>query len=73
MARIDVEIEDYLDEVESKYLVEELSRRKGFEFLKTKIEKEEFRLHSKIKQIQDILGLQPFTNKEDIINEIKEL
>jgi hypothetical protein len=28
MARIEVEIEDYLDEVETRYLVKELKRRK---------------------------------------------
>jgi len=85
MARIDIEIEDYLDEVDTKYLVNELVQRKDAvkELLKHKEIKisniDEFAI-SAFRTTDDILNyirlvlrLKKWHSKERIIAEIKEL
>jgi hypothetical protein len=85
MARIEVEIEDYLDEVDTKYLVRELLKRNDYE--KVLIEENrktalsindiilpEFKTSDQILvYIKRLLGLKPWHDKDRIISEINNL
>jgi|GEM_PF-5109930 len=85
MARIEVEIEDYLDEVDTKYLVRELLQRNDYE--KVLIEENrktalsindiilpEFKTSDQILvYIKRLLGLKPWHDKDRIISEINNL
>lgn len=79
MARIDVEIEDYLDEVDTKYLVRELEKRRDIkEFIDTNtlvnIELPEFRNRQELlKYIKKLLGLRLWHDKQRVISEIEDL
>jgi len=81
---VDVDIEDYLDEVESKYLVKELNQR-GFnipeeiEVKKDNYGKEIYSFpvfktkEDLLRFVKEAIGLKPWHDKERVINEIKEL
>jgi hypothetical protein len=77
MARIDIEIEDYLDEVDTKYLVQELKKRKDFKDFKFDIDQIEIPIFDTSTQllsfIKKCLGLRQWHDKDRIINEIKSL
>jgi hypothetical protein len=77
MARIDIEIEDYLDEVDTKYLVRELNKREGFkitEFDLNKIEIPSFKTPELLlSYLKKILHLREWHDKKRIINEIESL
>lgn len=77
MARIDVEIEDYLDEVDTKYLVQELLKRKDRNKYKIDITDFDILEFSNTRQllnyIKRLLGLREFHDINRIINELKEL
>ena len=85
MARIDIEIEDYLDEVRTEYLVNEIVKRKDAvtEILKHKEIKianiDEFAIPSfntsedVLKYIRLVLSLKPWHDKKRIIQEIEQL
>ncbi len=77
MAQIEVEIEDHLDEVDTKYLLIELRKRKISvkEINETdEIEMPEF-AHSGqlLGYIKKLLGLRPWHDKKRIIQEIEDL
>jgi hypothetical protein len=77
MARIDIEIEDYLDEVATKYLVQELKKRADFkpaDLDLTTIEIPKFKTSEQLlKFIKQLLGLREWHTKERIISEINNL
>ena len=77
MARIDVEIEDYLDEVNTKYLVQELKRRKDLKDYKLDIDQFEVPSFETpdalLKFLKRILGLREWHDKKRIISEIEQL
>jgi hypothetical protein len=82
MARIDIEIEDYLDEVRTEYLFKEIKKRKDFkDFIKEYIDEEmpkyiipEFKTSIEILDfIKLVLGLKKWHDKKRIINEIESL
>lgn len=78
MARIDIEIEDYLYEVDTKYLVNELRKRKdginqlGLDPEEIEIPKFKTPDH-KLRFIKLILGLRQWHDKERVISEIQSL
>ena len=70
MARIDVDIEDYLGEVDTDKLVDELKTRKkfrNFNFDKPNVKGD------KLSELKELLGLRPYATKDEIIREINEL
>ncbi|HLD89430.1 MAG TPA: hypothetical protein VI911_00160 [Patescibacteria group bacterium] len=89
MARIDIDIEEYLDEVNTKYLVRECLRRHDFEkimeeerktetvgFLENpdKMILPEFKTSDQLlSYIKRLLGLRPWHDKKRIITEIENL
>lgn len=82
MARIDIEIEDYLDEVGTKYLFDEIKKRKDFgDFIKDYINEQtpkyiipDFKTPDEVLIfIKVVLKLKPWHDKQRIIDEIKEL
>ncbi len=76
MARIDIEIEDYLDEVDTKYLVQELLKRKDRNKYKLDmdIDLPTFRDSNELlKHIKRLLGLREWHDKNRVITEIKDL
>jgi hypothetical protein len=77
MARIDVEIEDYLDEVSTRYLVQELRRRHDFKDYKFDIDQFEIPSFETpdalLKFLKRILGLREWHDKKRIIFEIEQL
>lgn len=77
MARIDVEIEEYLDEVSTKYLVQELEKRhdlKDYKIDLYNIEIPEFKNGMQLlSYIKKLLGLREFHDMDRIISEIKSL
>jgi len=77
MARIDIEIEDYLDEVATKYLVRELERRKGLKDYKINIDSieiPEFQTPEKLlSYLKKLLHLREWHDKRRIIVEIEQL
>jgi hypothetical protein len=70
MARIDVEIEEYLDEVRTVILVRELVRRKHFE---DELKKELQRTQTSTKINAENLTLPEFKNPEQLLFYIKRL
>ncbi len=76
MATIEFEIEDYLDEVSTEYLVQELNKRRdrnNYEIdidRKIPVFKDSEQLLNYIKQL---LELRPWHDKNRIISELKEL
>lgn len=77
MARIDVDIEEYLDEVDTKYLVQELKKRKDWASYKIDLDnieipkfKDSIQL---LKYLKLILGLRTWHDKKRIISEIENL
>ena len=76
MAHIDIEIEDYLYEVDTKYLVQELQKRKDVKNFKlpSDLDMPEFdHPAQKLSYIKKLLGLREWHGKDRIISEIKEL
>jgi hypothetical protein len=77
MARIDIEIEEYLDEVDTKYLIQELQKRKDLINFRLDIDLfqiPEFKNSDQLlKYIKKLLGLREWHDKDRIISEIKEL
>lgn len=81
MARIDIEIEDYLDEVDTKYLVKELAKRNDVSKYKPLMNNipddfdlPEFKTKEQVlNYIKRILQLKPWHEKDRVIAEIKEL
>lgn len=77
MARIDVEIEDYLDEVDTKYLVQELKKRKDFKSIDLDLRDIEIPIFKTpeqlLKFIKLVLGLREWHDKKRIISEIESL
>jgi hypothetical protein len=77
MARIDIEIEDYLDEVATKYLIQELKKRADFkpsDIDLTDIEIPKFKTSDQLlKFIKQLLGLREWHDKKRIIKEIEDL
>lgn len=76
MARIDIEIEEYLDEVDTKYLVQELEKRHDLKDYKINLDYEipEFKDGTQLlKYIKKLLGLREFYDIERVISEIREL
>jgi hypothetical protein len=82
MARIDIEIEDYLDEVRTEYLFKELERRKDFpDFIKQYVQETtpkyiipDFNLPEQVLDfIKITLRLKPWHDKARIIKEIEAL
>jgi len=77
MAQIDIEIEDYLDEVDTKYLVQELQKRKDCKEYKIKLDLDylpDFKNSNEIfKYIRRVLGLREWHDKERVIEEIRNL
>jgi len=77
MARIDIEIEEYLDEVDTKYLVQELKKRKDLRDYKVNIdtiEIPEFKTPEQILSfIKKLLHLREWHDKTRIIKEIEQL
>lgn len=77
MALIDIEIEDYLDEVDTKYLVQELQKRKDRKEYKIKLDLDDlpdFKNSNEIfKYIRRVLGLREWHDKERVIDEIRNL
>ena len=77
MARIDVEIEDYLDEVDTKYLVQELEKRDDVKNYKLSID--HFQIPSfetpdeLLRFLKIILDLREWHDKKRIISEIEQL
>ena len=79
---VDIDIEDYLDEVDTKYLVAELNKRKDYKkevgrsvegedsisYVKALIEKNKFTARE---TICDLLGMTYMTSIDDILTEIK--
>lgn len=75
-----LDIEDYLDEVSTRRLVQELKTREGFETLepdKEEVENlqwlEKWGKLNSLDKIRQILQLKFFATKQDIINEINDL
>jgi hypothetical protein len=68
---VDIDIEDYLDEVKDKYLIAEIENR-GYKVTggKTKVAGSTKEL---IKHIKELLNLQPYHTKERVMQEIKDL
>jgi hypothetical protein len=64
MARIDIEIEEYLDEVRTEYLVDELLRRK--DAIQKLLEHKEL----KITNINEII-IPEFKTSDDVLNHLK--
>lgn len=85
MAQIDIEIEDYLDEVRTEYLVKEIARRKdAVEEIKKHKHLiipglDEFAIpdfktpEQMLKYLKLVLHLKPWHDKKRIIQEINEL
>ena len=77
MARIDIEIEDYLDEVDTKYLVRELQKRKDLKDFKIdlgEVDLPEFRNTDEVlKYIKRVLHLRQWHDKKRVIYEIENL
>ncbi len=80
MARVDIDIEDYLDEVATNCLVEELRRRKGTkeaidecDDIEEILWAENFQKKSTIDKLREILQLKPWATKEEITKEINDL
>lgn len=82
MARvdIDIDIEDYLDEVATDCLVSELRRRKKAPIdldecddIEEILWAENFQKKNTLDKLREILKLRPFSTKQEIINEIIEL
>lgn len=77
MARIDIEIEDYLDEVDTKYLVQELNKRKDRGNYKIDIDDYDIPVFNNSGQllnfIKRLLGLRQWHDINRVISEIKEL
>lgn len=77
MARIDIEIEDYLDEVDTRYLVQELQKRKDLKNYKIKLDQfdlPDFKNSNEIfEYIKKVLGLREWHDKDRVIAEIREL
>lgn len=89
MARIDIEIEDYMDEVRTEYLVKECLRRHDFykimeaerkaetaEFLKNpdKMILPEFKTSDQLlSYIKRLLGLRQWHDKKRVISEIENI
>ncbi len=82
MARIDIEIEDYLDEVDTRYLLEELMKRKDFSPDKLKglgldlneIARPNFKTtESVLDYLKFVLRLKPWHGKKEILAEIESL
>lgn len=75
MARIEVEIEDYLDEVDTKYLIKELKRRKKITDLDlNELDIPEFKTPELLlSYIKRLLHIRPWHDKERIISEINDL
>lgn len=80
MARIEIEIEDYLGEVDTHYLIQELKHRKDLSVKDIKsldpklIAIPDFKTSSEIlRYIKLILGLREWHDKKRIIQEIESL
>ena len=77
MARIDIEIEEYLDEVDTKYLVQELNKRKDRNNYRIDIDDYDIPIFKDseqlLKYIKRLLGLSKWHDKNRVISEIKEL
>ena len=77
MARIDVEIEEYLDEVDTKYLVQELKKRKNFKISELDLDNmdiPEFKTPELLlAYLKRILHLRQWHDKQRIIQEIEAL
>jgi uncharacterized phage-like protein YoqJ len=77
MARIDIEIEEYLDEVDTKYLVQELNKRKDRNNYRIDIDDYDIPIFKDseqlLKYIKRLLGLRQWHDKNRVISEIKEL
>jgi len=75
MARIDVEIEDYLGEIDTKYLVQELRKRKDVKGIQLdNIDIPVFETDDQLlKYLKKILGLREWHDKKRIIQEIENL
>jgi len=82
MARIDIEIEEYLDEVRSKYLFDELKKRKDFKILIEDYYQEmklayiipDFKVSDDVLDfLKIVLNLKKWDTKDKIIEAIKEL
>ena len=81
MARIDIEIEDYLYEVDTKYLVKELAKRRDLKDHKAELKNipqdwdlPEFKTQEELlNYIKRVLHLKPWHGKDRIIKEIQEL
>jgi hypothetical protein len=77
MARIDIEIEDYLDEVDTKYLVQELQKRKDIDlslFDLNNIDIPKFKTPEQLlSYLKRLLGLREWHDKKRIIQEIESL
>lgn len=77
MARIVVEIEDYLDEVDTKYLVQELLKRKDRYKYKCDLNQNEIPEFKTpellLSYLKKILHLREWHDKNRIIKEIQEL
>lgn len=77
MALIDIEIEDYLDEVDTRYLVQELQKRKDLKNYKIKLDQfdlPDFKNSNDIfEYIKKVLGLREWHDKDRVIAEIREL
>ena len=78
MARIDVDIdiEDYLDEVDDDDLIDELNSR-GYNILKNKktdIEIPEFKSRDELrKYLFELMGLRPWHDQARLLDEINDL
>jgi hypothetical protein len=70
MARVDIEIEEYLDEVRTVYLVRELIQRKDFE---DELKKELQRTQTSTKISVENITLPEFKNPEQLLFYIKRL
>ena len=75
MALIEVDIEDYLDEVSDNYLIDELKRR-GYiisrKNLKIKNEQHEFKTDNDLlNYLKDLMGLRRYHDNERLIYEIR--
>ena len=77
MARIDIEIKEYLDEVDTKYLVQELNKRKDRNNYRIDIDDYDIPIFKDseqlLKYIKRLLGLRQWHDKNRVISEIKEL
>lgn len=77
MARIDIEIEDYLDEVDTKYLVQELEKRKDYKVTELDLRNldiPQFKTPELLlSYLKRILHLREWHDKKRIIQEIESL